>query len=155
VKINDKRSFKWLGVVIDCHLSMDEFVSSTCQSCYGILRMLRQIRSSIDKKCAIMLCNALVCSRIDYFNSLLIHTKQTHYERLQNVLNLAARIISGTQRSEYIAPALKELGWLKIKSRVVMKIAVLVFKALNGLAPSYLSDGLQRYYANRSLRSND
>ena len=112
VKINDKRSFKWLGVVIDCHLSIDEFVGSTCRSCYGILRMLRQIRSSIGKKCAIMLCNPLVCSRIDYSNSLLIHTKQEHYERLQKVLNLAARIVTGTQRYEHIAPALKELRLL-------------------------------------------
>jgi hypothetical protein len=36
-----------------------------------------------------------------------------------------------------------------------MRIAVLVFKAFNGFAFSYLSDGLKRYNANQSLRSND
>ena len=102
-----------------------------------------------------MPCNALVCSWIDYSNSLLIHTKQTHYELLPKVLNRAARIVTGSQRYEHIASALKELGWLRIKSRVVMKPAVLVFKTLTGLAPSYLSDGLKRYNANRSLRCND
>ena len=39
----------------------------------------------------------------------------------------------------HITPVLWELHWLPVKFRVEFKIALLVFKTLNGLAPQYLS----------------
>ena len=40
----------------------------------------------------------------------------------------------------HITPVLRELHWLPVKFRVEFKIALLVFKTLNGLAPQYLSE---------------
>ena len=42
----------------------------------------------------------------------------------------------------HITPELMELHWLPVKFRVEFKIALLVYKALNGLAPQYLSEEL-------------
>jgi hypothetical protein len=49
------------------------------------------------------------------------------------------------------------LHWLPVKERIQFKLAVLTYKALNGLAPSYLSDCLQSVYhpATYDLRSAD
>lgn len=44
------------------------------------------------------------------------------------------------------------LHWLPV--RVDLKVLVLVFKGLNGLAPLYISD-LRSYFASRSRRSSD
>ena len=38
---------------------------------------------------------------------------------------------------------LSELHWLEVKKRVLFKIALLVYKSLNGLAPRYLQDLVQ------------
>ena len=35
---------------------------------------------------------------------------------------------------------LRALHWLNVSERIHFKIAVLTFKSLNGLAPSYLAD---------------
>ena len=54
-----------------------------------------------------------------------------------------------------ITPVLKKLHWLPIPYCINYKIALLVFKALHNLAPSYLIELLQTKSATRySLRSN-
>jgi len=51
------------------------------------------------------------------------------------VQNAAARLVSGTRRSEHITPVLRQLHWLPVQQRIEFKMAVLVYKALNGLSP--------------------
>jgi len=53
----------------------------------------------------------------------------------QAVQNAAARLITGARRRDHISPALRQLHWLPVGQRVQFKLAVLVFKALHGLAP--------------------
>ena len=48
-----------------------------------------------------------------------------------------------------------ELHWLPVEHRIVFKILLLVFKSLNNLAPSYISDLLTSYIPSRSLRSSN
>ena len=55
------------------------------------------------------------------------------------------------------SPVLRQLPWLPMRQRVEFKLAVLVYKALNNLAPPYLSDDC-RLVANtrcRQIRSLD
>ena len=59
---------------------------------------------------------------------------------LQKVLNVAARVTCLIPKFTHITPVLRELHWLPVKFRVEFKIALLVFKTLNGLAPQYLSE---------------
>ena len=63
--------------------------------------------------------------------------------RLQRVLNAAARLLSRISMFDSITPYVRDtLHWLPIKERTQFKLAVLAYKALNGLASSYLSDFL-------------
>ena len=50
---------------------------------------------------------------------------------------------------------LSELQLLSVKHRIVFKILLLVFKSLNNLAPSYISDLLTPYIPSRSLKSSN
>jgi len=78
-------------------------------------------------------------------------------QRLQAVQNAAARLITGARRRDHISPALRQLHWLPVRQRVQFKLAVLVFKALHGLAPQCLTDDCQLVSAagRRQLRSSD
>ena len=44
--------------------------------------------------------------------------------------------------------------WLPVEQRIIFKISLLTFKALNNLCPSYISDLLEAYKPTRSLRSS-
>ena len=46
-----------------------------------------------------------------------------------------------------------KLHWLPVEQRIQYKLLILVYKALNGLAPEYISDLLQEYVPTRALRS--
>ena len=48
--------------------------------------------------------------------------------------------IKRQRRHSHITPVLRQLHWLPIWQRITFKLAMIVFKCLHGLAPSYLSD---------------
>jgi hypothetical protein len=50
---------------------------------------------------------------------------------------------------------LKNLHWLPIKERIVFKVLLHTYRALNNLAPQYLTDLLEVYKPPRTLRSQD
>ncbi len=60
-----------------------------------------------------------------------------------------------TQCSKVLFSILQSLHWLPIKFRISYKILLLTYKALNGLAPAYLTSLLSRYNPSRSLRSQN
>ena len=53
---------------------------------------------------------------------------------------------------DHITPVLKSLHWLRVEQRILYKLIVLTFKAIHGIAPSYLSELVQVYEPKRSLR---
>ena len=76
-----------------------------------------------------------------YFcNELLFALPANQIRRLQSVQNAAARLIFNLRRSEHISDALINLHWLRIPERIRFKMAVLVYRALHGLSPSYLNN---------------
>ncbi len=101
------------------------------------------------------LINTFVFSRIDYCNALLAGVSKTTLSKLQSVQNSAARILTGTKTSEHISPVLESLHWLPVRFRIDLKILMLTYKALHGLAPHYLSQLLSVYTPSRDLRSSD
>jgi len=64
--------------------------------------------------------------------------------RLQSVQNAAAQLIFGIRRSEHITDALASLHWLRVPERILFKVAVLSYRAVNGSAPAYLSSYFTR-----------
>ena len=91
-------------------------------------------------------------SKLDICNSLLYGLPQYLIDRLQAVQNCAARLVTRSRKHDHITPILKQLQ-LPVYSRIKYKILLLTFKAVHGLAPSYITGMLQPYRSSRSLRS--
>ena len=62
----------------------------------------------------------------------------TEIANLRRVQNAAARLLTGSKRIEHVMPILRNLHWLSVDQRIKFKIAPLVYKALNGISPSYI-----------------
>ena len=55
---------------------------------------------------------------------------------------------------DHIKPVLKQLHWLPVNQRINYKILLLTYKALNGQAPSYITELLEPYTPARNLKSS-
>jgi len=80
-----------LGVMISSDLSLDKHVSNVCAAGFFRLRQLRRVRRSLDSVSAAILVHAFVSSRVDYCNAVFAGAPNTIIDRLQRVLNAAAR----------------------------------------------------------------
>ena len=66
--------------------------------CYFQLRQLRRVRRSLDEESVATLVHAFYTSRIDYCNGLLAGAPKAVTDKLQRVMNSAARIDSNTRK---------------------------------------------------------
>ena len=82
-----------LGVFIDQVLKMKTHMQQTASRCFATLRQLRSIRRCIPTSVFNSLVSALVLSRLNYYNSLLIDLPLTHIQRPESVQNAAERLI--------------------------------------------------------------
>jgi len=114
----------------------------TTSACFAVLRQLRGIRRLIHMTSSPWCC--VWCYRIwiiapQYWPAF-------HYlvRRLQSV-NAAAQLVFSSSKCDHITPHLRQLHWLTVswrRWRIEFKLAILVYKCIHGLAPSYLADEL-------------
>ena len=160
IKINDQSikfslSVRNLGVFIDSSLSMANHISHLIKIMYLELRRINSIRNFLSKETTALLINALVLSKLDYCNSLLVNISNDKLQCLQKVQNNAARMILKKTKFSSATPLLNELHWLPVKKRIMYKMCTIVFKCLNDQCPVYLSDLVKKYCPSRCLRSSD
>jgi len=87
---------------------------------------------------------AFVLTCLDYGNATLVGLANQSLVKLQSVLNAAACLIFLSRKFDHVTPLLRELHWLPFPERINYKLALLVFKCLNGLAPPYLACEFRR-----------
>ena len=63
-----------------------------------------------------MLIHSLITSRLDYCNILYHAIPDKFLNKLQQVQNLAAQILTCTKTYDHITPILKSLLWLPVKA---------------------------------------
>ncbi len=95
--------------------------------------------------------HALITTRLDYCNSLYLGISKSSISRLQLVQNAAAKFLKGQCKFDHVTSILKSLHWLPVHLRIEFKMILYVFKSINNLAPSYLSDQLYPYNPTRNL----
>ena len=140
VTITPKTEVRDLGVIIDKHLSFTSQINNVCKSAFYDLNNIRKIRKYLDSHSTERLFHAFISSRIDNCNSLFCGLPVAEIEKLQRVQNAAARLLTGSKRTEHITPTLYNLRWLPVEQRIKFKTALLVYKALNGMSPSYIKE---------------
>jgi len=76
--------------------------------------MCRYVPTSTSQKLVV----ALVHSRLDYSNGVLVGIPAHLMRRLQAFLNAAARLIFSLKLSDHITDALVSLHWLQVPERI-------------------------------------
>ena len=122
---------------------MEEQISHISQICFLNLRNLQRIGSRLTQDLKIQLVHSNILSILDYCNSSYAGITERLLHKLQKIQNNAVRFIfklRGKEKWKSISPYLKKVHFLPIAYRIKFKVALMVFKCLNNLAPKYLKD---------------
>jgi len=86
--------------------------------------------------------HAFVTSHVDYCNAVLAGAPRYFTDKLQRVLNAAARLVTGTRKFDRGFERLlhDDLHWLDVPERVQFKLGLTVRRCLRRRAPMYLVD---------------
>ena len=152
--IQSTKTVKFLGVVLDQHLSMSGQVTAVIRGCNYHLRNIGKVRPLITTNACKDAIAALVTSRLDYCSSMLSGISQHDSRRLQSVQNKAARLVTRTPPTTSITPVLFNLHWLPCHLRSKFRLMVFVYKCLTNSAPVYLKDLVELHTPRRRLRSS-
>jgi len=89
---------------------------------------------------------------VDYCNAVLDESPKVTTDKLQRVMNSAARIVSNTRKFDSGLSRLlhDELHWLDVADQVQFKLTVLVYQCLHGTAPLYMTESCTNSWRHQS-----
>ena len=132
---------KYLGMSINSDISWDFHVQRLCQNMYYQLSLLRRLRRIFPKE-LLQVYKSYIQPRLDYGITLYGCSTQKNIDLVQRVPNHAARLITGN--FDYIncrgIDLVKSLNLYNFRDRRDYFLTILMFKAIHGIAPTYLSD---------------
>ena len=131
-------SAKDLGVYMDATMSFNEHITSITSSRLSSLSQINRVKHLLDRKTLLNVINALVFSKLYHCSSVWSSMTKKNINKLQNVQNFTARIITRLQKLDHITPVLTELKWLSVESVPIYRDCILVFKCFRGLALTIL-----------------
>ncbi len=141
-----------LGNVIDDKLNFSDHITKTARSCRFALYNIKKTRPFLSEHATQLLVQALVLSRLDYYNALLAGLPANSIKHLQLIQNAAARLIFNELKRMHVTPLFINLHWLPIAAQCIkFKALLFAYKTTTGSAPLYLNSLLQTYVPSRSL----
>ena len=104
----------------------------------------------------LLLLKAFILSKLDYCNILLCNRSKNQLQPLQKVLNQGIRFAYSLSKRESTSAFMKQAHILPVYYRVMYKSCVMVYRILDGNAPSYLQNIVEvQPPSHRYLRSSD
>ena len=142
---------KNVGVWLDEHLNLEAHVNTITSHCYKLLKNIGRLRNIFTKMHMEMLVHAVISSRLDYCNSIFYNMSKHNLNKLQKVQNAAARLIARKRKHQSISSTIEDLHWLRVESRIIFKLLLLVYKVIYGLC----SKNLQVRFKGHNCRPDD
>ena len=89
------------------YMSLEKHVTSTCKAYFFHLRNISRIRVCLSLEDTEKLIHAFITSKLDNANSLLYGLPKFLIDRLQNVQNAAARVVTRTRKYDRVNGTVK------------------------------------------------
>jgi len=122
---------------------MTNHVNTICKSVNIHIRNIWRIRRFLTRDACHHVVRGLVLSNLDYMRTSFLMVRARLILLVCNVCrtkaNKAARLVMACGRDQSSIDLLRELHWLPVRQRIAFKLLLYVYKAINNLAPSYLS----------------
>lgn len=125
---------------------------------FKIIGIMRKLKYSFSRHALNQIYMSYVLPILEYSSIVWDNCTAHEAETLEKLQNEAARIVTGLTRSVSLTNLYSECCWIPLKTRRQEQKQTLIFKAVNGLTPNYISDlipPLVRNTTNYPLRNNN
>ena len=138
-KIVDKsQCIKYLGTHLVEVLIFNVHSRTKCKTAIWNVMKVKIIRKYLDRDTCELLIHLIVMSHIDYANGLLAGVTELVLGMYQIIQNFAAKVVLNHSKYSSSTKCLTELHWCLVNARIEYKIALIIYKCLNGNVPKYL-----------------
>ena len=158
IPINFVTDHKHLGLTFNNKGRWGKHIENIVTSASKIIGIMRKLKYSFSRQALNQIYMSYVLPILEYSSIVWDNCTVYEAEALEKLQNEAARIVTGLTRSVSLANLYSECGWIPLKTRRQEQKQTLIFKAVNGLTPNYISDlipPLVRNKTNYSLRNNN
>ena len=135
-KINRVTNSKFLGVIIDEHLSWDKHIEQIGSKISKNIGIISKLKNTLPERILLMLYNTLVLPYINYCPMIWAHENNcTKINSIYKLQKRAVRIICKKGYREHAAPYFKKLNLLTINDISRTQLLQFVFKSRHKLIP--------------------
>ncbi len=124
---------KYLGVILDDHLTFDEHITYIINKASKKLGVLRRAREFLNKSTKILLYKSLVLPHLDYCDLVYMCTKEQNLQKLQQIQNCACRIILKADNYTSISTLHSELQLPYLSQRRNIHMAMECFTGVHNV----------------------
>ena len=150
---------KVLGVLIDSNLNWHSQIDAVCKKLNAKIALLKHILYYLTDEVKLLFFNAYLLPIFDYCCTLWGKDNNTYINKVYVLQKRAAKIILNKPMRTPTAGLYKQLNWLTFSDRCKYHSAILVYKTMNHMAPSYMTDVItfatNEKYNLRSAMHND
>ena len=137
--IEQVRTFKFLGCIINDHLTWDDHVTYLSSKVSRNINLLRRLSWFLPRRVLMTFYSAYILPSFDYCDVVWHSCSAKLVTKLESLQNYAGRIILKKRRFCSATAVRKTLGWSTLQSRRELHTAIQAFKSLNGMDPGYLA----------------
>ena len=154
-KIQRVNECKHLGVIIDDKLTWSKHITHVTKKIAPGLFYLRKSKNVIPSNMQSLLYNALIAPHFNYCNVVWGNCNKTLQNKLQVLQNRAAKIIKGVDRYTSSTETLNDLQWNNLSIKQYHNEAIMMYKAVNNLLPTYICSRFKEKEVQYNLRNNN
>ena len=135
-------STRYLGVILDSRLDFKIHTEHVVSNTRSKLSALRRLSKFLSNQCLTLIYKTKIEPAMEYANTIWLHSSDNNKKLIQRQQNTAARIIKNNFDYENVRSSqlIKELQWLTCEQRLNYQTCLIMYKAVNGMAPTYIND---------------
>ena len=140
IPINFVTDHKHLGLTLNNKGKWSKHIENIVASASKILGIMRKLKYSLSRQALNQIYMSYVLPILEYSSIVWDNCTDQEAETLEKLQREAARIVTGLTRSVSLPNLYEECGWIPLETRRQEQKLTLIFKSVNGLTPSYISD---------------
>ena len=146
---------KSLGVYIDDTLSWRKHVEEMSKKISSSIGALKRVRQFINGNTAETIYKAIIEPYFVYCCPVWDGLSQQLNEKLQKLQNRAARVITKSRYYTSAKPLIDMLGWDSVSTYRTKQKALVMYKTMHNLTPTYLQDLFTTRHSHYNLRDSE